>query len=67
MLRLIECIEKCLGRKAVMNLAPTQPGDVRDTGADVTALRDAVGYRPGTPVEAGIPRFVEWYRDYYGV
>ena len=44
-----------------------QPGDVRHTKADVQALHDAVGYTPTTPVEIGVPRFVEWYRTYYGV
>ena len=44
-----------------------QPGDVPDTAADVSALAAAVGYAPSTPVEVGVPRFVEWYRDYYRV
>jgi UDP-glucuronate 4-epimerase len=44
-----------------------QKGDVPATMADVSALEKAVGYRPGTPVEVGIPRFVEWYRSYYKV
>ena len=50
-----------------MNLLPHQPGDVPDTSADVQALVDAVGYRPDTPVEVGVKRFVEWYRSYYRV
>ena len=44
-----------------------QPGDVPDTAADVSALAAATGYSPSTPVEAGVPRFVHWYRDYYRV
>jgi UDP-glucuronate 4-epimerase len=65
LLRYIEVLEQCLGRKAQMNLLPLQPGDVPDTLADVEALTRDVGYRPGTPVEEGVKRFVEWYRAYY--
>ena len=62
----IGLIEETLGRKAELELLPMQPGDVPDTCADVTALRNDVGYTPSTPVEVGVPRFVEWYRAYYG-
>lgn len=65
LLRYIEVLEQCLGRKAQMNLLPLQPGDVPDTLADVEALTRDVGYRPSTPVEEGVKRFVEWYRAYY--
>lgn len=67
LMRYIEVLEDCLGRKAVKNLLPMQPGDVPDTYADVDALARDVGYRPGTPIEDGIARFVAWYRDYYQV
>ncbi|WP_367025245.1 NAD-dependent epimerase [Methylococcus sp. ANG] len=67
LLRFIEVLEQCLGRKAEMNLLPMQDGDVPDTYADVDDLMRDTGYRPGTPIETGIARFVEWYRDYYGV
>ncbi|MFO0827480.1 MAG: NAD-dependent epimerase [Phycisphaerales bacterium] len=67
LLRYIEVLEHELGKKAIMNLMPLQPGDVPDTSADVQALSDAVGYRPNTPVEVGVKRFVEWYRAYYKV
>ncbi len=67
LLRYIEVLEQELGKKAEMNLLPLQPGDVPDTSADVQALVDAVGYRPNTPVEVGVKRFVEWYRSYYRV
>jgi UDP-glucuronate 4-epimerase len=63
----IEVLEDCLGRKAEKNLLPLQPGDVPDTSAEVTELMDDTGYRPDTPVEEGVKRFVEWYRGYYGV
>ncbi len=67
LLRFISCIETCLNKKAVMDFLPMQPGDVRHTEADVQALSEAVGYTPSTPIDDGIPRFVEWYRDYYQV
>ncbi|HUO81698.1 MAG TPA: NAD-dependent epimerase [Gammaproteobacteria bacterium] len=66
LLRYIEVIEQCLGRKAQKNLLPMQPGDVPDTFADVDDLIRDVEYRPATPVEEGVARFVEWYLDYYG-
>ncbi len=67
LLRYIEVLEDCLGKKAEKNLLPMQPGDVPDTYADVDALANDVGYRPDTPVEVGVKRFVEWYRDFYQV
>lgn len=67
LLRFIEVLEHCLGCKAEMNLLPMQDGDVPDTYADVDDLMRDTGYRPATPIETGIARFVEWYRDYYGV
>lgn len=63
----IGTLEKTLGREAKKNFLPLQPGDVPATAADITAIADAVGYRPRTGIDQGIPRFVEWYRDYYGV
>ena len=63
----IEVLEACLGRKAEKNLLPLQPGDVPDTSAEVTELMADTGYRPDTPVEEGVRRFVDWYRRYYGV
>jgi UDP-glucuronate 4-epimerase len=67
LLRYIEVLEDCLGKKAVKNLLPLQPGDVPDTYADVDALIEDVDYKPTTPVEVGIENFVRWYRDYYKV
>jgi UDP-glucuronate 4-epimerase len=63
----INVIEDCLGKKAKRNLLPLQPGDVIATWADVEDLARDLDYRPNTPVEVGIKRFVEWYKDYYGV
>jgi UDP-glucuronate 4-epimerase len=56
-----------LGKKAELNLLPLQPGDVPDTFANVENLVKDVGYKPATPVEEGVRRFVEWYREYYKV
>src|SRR6188768_3516125 len=61
----IEVLENCLGRKAEKNLLPMQAGDVPDTWADAEDLVREVGYRPSTPVEEGIAKFVAWYLDYY--
>ena len=65
LMRYIECIESALGRKAEKNLLPLQLGDVPDTFADIDDLVRDVGYRPATPVEVGVERFVRWYVDYY--
>jgi len=65
LLRYIEVLEQCLGRKAQKNLLPMQPGDVPDTWADVEALIKDVGYRPGTELQTGVKQFVEWYLAYY--
>jgi UDP-glucuronate 4-epimerase len=65
LMRYIELIEENVGKKARLNLLPLQPGDVPDTSADVEDLMRDVGYRPQTPVEVGVRRFVEWYKSYY--
>ncbi len=67
LLRYIEVLEDCLGLRAEKNLLPLQPGDVPDTFADVDDLVRDIGYRPNTPVEEGVRRFVDWYKDYYKV
>lgn len=63
----IEAIEAALGKPAIKQYLPLQPGDVPDTFADVSRLEASVGYRPATPVKQGVAAFVDWYRDYYGV
>jgi UDP-glucuronate 4-epimerase len=65
LLAFIETLESCLGRKARKNLLPLQAGDVPATYADVDDLVRDVGFKPSTPLEEGIGRFVEWYTDYY--
>lgn len=67
LLRYIEVLEDCLGRKADKRLLPLQAGDVPDTFAEVSALMRDTGYSPSTPIEAGVRRFVDWYRDFYRI
>ena len=62
----IAAIEDALGIKAKMDLQPIQPGDVPETYAQTSALRELTGFAPSTPLKDGISRFVEWYRNYYG-
>jgi UDP-glucuronate 4-epimerase len=66
LLRYIEVIEDCLGRKAHKNFLPLQPGDVPETFADIDDLVRDVGYRPATPIEVGVRKFVDWFCEYYG-
>jgi UDP-glucuronate 4-epimerase len=63
----IRAIESAVGRRAQVEMADLQPGDVPATYADIDDLVRDVGFRPATPIETGIRRFVEWYRDYYGI
>ena len=67
LMRYISALEDCLGKKAIMDMLPMQPGDVPATLADVTRLERAVGFKPATQVEDGIAKFVKWYRGYYHV
>ncbi|MEX0708320.1 MAG: NAD-dependent epimerase [Woeseia sp.] len=67
LMRYIEVIEECVGKKAEKNLLPLQPGDVPDTYADTADLVADVGYQPATPVEVGVRKFVDWYLDYYDI
>ncbi len=67
LLRYIELIEETVGKKSVRNMLPMQQGDIPASWADVEALTEATGYTPRTPVEVGVPRFVQWYREYHGV
>lgn len=65
LLDFIKEIERCLGRTARLNPLPFQPGDMAATMADVGRLEAATGFRPRVTVEEGVPRFLEWYREYY--
>jgi UDP-glucuronate 4-epimerase len=64
---LIEVLENCWGRKAEKNFLPMQPGDVGNTYADVDALIEDVDFKPATPIEVGVERFVKWYREYHNI
>ncbi|MCP4252189.1 MAG: NAD-dependent epimerase [Candidatus Scalindua sp.] len=65
LMRFIEVLEDCLGKKAIKNLMSIQPGDVPATYADVDDLVNDVGFKPATTIEEGINKFVEWYKEYY--
>jgi UDP-glucuronate 4-epimerase len=65
LLDFIEAIEQKTGKTAIKNLLPMQPGDIRRTYADISALREDLGYNPSTTVKEGVGRFVDWYREYY--
>lgn len=63
--RLISLLEKCLGKKAEIRRLPMQQGDVPATFADITKARKLLGYNPSTPIEEGLPKFIEWFRTTY--
>jgi UDP-glucuronate 4-epimerase len=67
LMRFVEVIEGALGKKAEVLLEPMQPGDVRETFADIEPIRRDFGFEPRTSIDEGIPRFVKWYRTFYGV
>lgn len=65
---LVDCLENALGKKAIRNYMPMPPtGDVLRTSADVTLAGKDLGYKPTTPLQEGINKFIEWYKDYVGV
>jgi len=66
LLEFITLLEEALGRAAIRDLQPIQPGDVPATAADTSALEAWVGFRPATPLRQGVGRFASWYRDYHG-
>ena len=65
--RFVEVLEKAIGKKAEFEMLPMQPGDVRETYADIDAIQRDLGFNPATSIDEGLPRFVAWYRDYHGV
>jgi len=67
LMQFIDVLEKHLGKKGVRNLMPMQPGDVKETIADITATRSDFGFEPKTNIEEGLKNFVEWYKEYYGI
>ena len=64
LMRVVELLEQATGHKALIDPQPIQPGDVKETFADISAIERDHGFRPSVTVEEGIPRFVSWYRDY---
>jgi len=66
LLHFIKVLEQALGRQAVQDFQPMQPGDVVATAADTSLLEAWVGFKPSTPIELGVERFASWYRQFYG-
>jgi UDP-glucuronate 4-epimerase len=67
LLQFIEIVEQKLGKKAVKNFLPLQDGDVVETYADVQDLFAEINFRPATPIEVGVGKFVDWYKGYYQI
>ncbi len=67
LMHFIEALEAAIGKKASKNMLPMQPGDVPETYADIDDLEKDTGFKPNTPIEVGISRFIEWYRSYYKI
>ena len=67
LMRVVELLEQETGRKALLDPQPMQPGEIRETYADISAIERDHGFRPATGIDEGIPRFVAWYRDYHGL
>ena len=63
---MIGIIEKELGREAIKNFMPMQPGDIAESYADIEYSEKKLGYKPTTPISAGIPRFIDWFKEYHG-
>lgn len=67
LLDMIKVLEKALGKKAEMEMLPMQPGDVKETAADITAIQNDLGFEPKTKIEDGIPKFIHWYKKYHQI
>jgi UDP-glucuronate 4-epimerase len=67
LMRVVQLLEQETGREALLDPQPMQPGDVKDTFADISAIERDLGFKPTTSIDEGVPRFVAWYRDYHGV
>jgi UDP-glucuronate 4-epimerase len=65
--RVVELLEQATGRKALLDPQPMQVGDVKETYADISAIERDLGFAPTTRIDDGVPRFVEWYREYHGL
>ena len=67
LVRFIEVLEEKLGKKAIKNFLPLQAGDVTETYAAISSIQRDIGFKPGTSIEEGIGKFVEWYKEYYKI
>jgi UDP-glucuronate 4-epimerase len=67
LMRVVELLEQATGKKALLDPQPMQPGDVKETFADISAIERDHGFRPATAIDEGVPRFVDWYREYHRV
>jgi len=67
LMRVVELLEEATGKKALLDPQPMQPGDVKDTFADISAIERDLGFAPSTSIDEGVPRFVSWYREYHGL
>jgi len=67
LMRVVELLEQATARKAVIDLQPMKPGDVKETFADISAIERDHGFQPTTSIDEGVPRFVNWYREYHRV
>ena len=66
-MRMIGLIEDALGKKAEIDFQPMRPGDVKESFADIDAISRDIGFAPTTPIDIGVPKFVEWFKAYEGV
>jgi UDP-glucuronate 4-epimerase len=66
LMKFIEILEQAIGKEAIKEFAPMQPGDVKETYADIEASQRDLGFEPATSIEEGLPKFVDWFRNYYG-
>jgi UDP-glucuronate 4-epimerase len=67
LMKVVGILEEQLGRKAIIDFQPIQPGDVPQSYADITAIQGDLGFQPTTSIDEGVPRFIAWYKDYFGV
>ena len=67
LMRMVGLLEQATGKKAVIDFQPMQPGDVKDTFADISAIQRDHGFEPSTTIDAGVPRFVEWFKQYHHI
>jgi UDP-glucuronate 4-epimerase len=67
LMRMVELLEEATGRRAVIDFQPMQPGDVKDTFADISAIQRDLGFEPSTTIDVGVPRFVDWFKQYHRI